>query len=757
MRARDAALIPILLSLTCVVTVWLTTLSWRGFSADPGGYLRPLLAVGLVVAVTGLVARWAKLPAPPVALAQLLLGGAAVTLTLTGSPIPYGGALADLRLQFHAAVEVVRTLPPPVPVTDGIAPLLLYGGLGCFVLVDLFACTLRRAALAGLLLLAVYAVPFSVVDEALPWLGFACSAAGFLGMLALQESASVARWGRRLADGWDNTGRLTGGAMQIGAVATALAVVLPVFVPTLDLDVLGFGPGGGNDHRIQVADPVANMRRDLTRGADEPVLEVTTDDPRPSYLRIAVLNRFRDEEWSAGDRTVPANNDADGTLPALLGVAASVPRRSYSYQVEIGDNFDSRWLPTQAPISEIHAAGDWRYDTRTMDFLAGQKGLDAAGLSYDMTAVDLDLTTAQLLDSVTSIGTVGQSYVELPDDFPTMAADLAEQVTAEVDSPFEKAVALQSFFRETGGFTYDLDTPLGTGSGDLESFLTEPGQDNPEGRRGYCQQFATAMAAMARSLGIPARVAVGFLQPESVRPNVWVYSTHDLHAWPELFFAGAGWVRFEPTPAARATSVPSYTRGLDSVRRQQPSSTASSAAPTRQPSQAPQLPEQEQTSTATPDTGVSPLWWWSLGALGALAVLGLIALVPSRIRRRRRALRLRSLTPEAAWLELHDTVVDLGLRWPSGLSPRATGQALERYVGGDANREALTRLVGLVERSRYSTRAPEPASDDDLLRVLSALGRAVPVRAQRRAQWWPRSVTRWRSVPEAATERELIG
>ena len=265
------------------------------------------------------------------------------------------------------------------------------------------------------------------------------------------------------------------------------------------------------------------------------------------------------------------------------------------------------------------------------------------------------------------------------------------------------------------------------------------------------------MAAMARSLGIPARVAVGFLQPDEIRPGVWEYSTHDLHAWPELFFAGAGWVRFEPTPSTRAASVPSYTTGLNDVRpSQEPSTSTSSAVPPTRPTTAPK-PEEESTSDTTNDATIAPLWWWSLGVVAGLAVLALLALSPSRIRLRRRRMRLRTLTPEAAWRELHDTVVDLGLRWPPGLSPQATGRELARYVGGDANREALARLVGLVELARYSTRPPDTAGDDDLLRVIAALTDAMPQHAARRAKWWPKSVLSRRAVPEVSRERELVG
>ena len=120
-------------------------------------------------------------------------------------------------------------------------------------------------------------------------------------------------------------------------------------------------------------------------------------------------------------------------------------------------------------------------------------------------------------------------------------------VTAEAANRFDKAVALQDLFRSE--FEYSLTKgPEGSGVDDLEAFLT-PGNG---GRVGYCEQFAASMAVMARVIGIPARMAVGFLKPRSIGDGVWEYSAHDLHAWPELYFDGFGWVRFEPTPGNSA-------------------------------------------------------------------------------------------------------------------------------------------------------------------------------------------------------------
>ena len=101
-----------------------------------------------------------------------------------------------------------------------------------------------------------------------------------------------------------------------------------------------------------------------------------------------MLNSFSDNEWTSGDRDVPTNNLADGQMPGLVGVASTVKRTEYHYDVSVSSDFSSTWLPTQAPISQITADGDWRYDTSTMDFLAGDEDLTTSGMSYSMTGVE---------------------------------------------------------------------------------------------------------------------------------------------------------------------------------------------------------------------------------------------------------------------------------------------------------------------------------------------------------------------------------
>jgi hypothetical protein len=127
--------------------------------------------------------------------------------------------------------------------------------------------------------------------------------------------------------------------------------------------------------------------------------------------------------------------------------------------------------------------------------------------------------------------------VTLPPGIPAQIRDIAERVTANATSPYEQVMAIQQYLR---GFVYDLKVRSPQGVNDLLYFLTKS-------HRGFCEQFAGAMAVMLRSLGIPTRVAVGFT-PGTYRAGAYQVSTQNAHAWVEVEFPQYGWLAFEPTP-----------------------------------------------------------------------------------------------------------------------------------------------------------------------------------------------------------------
>ncbi|WP_028635951.1 transglutaminase family protein [Nocardioides sp. URHA0032] len=774
-RNRGSLAASVTLPAVAAGTTWIAMYAWRDFAATPGGFLNPLFLLAIVVAGTGTALRRWRTPASLVVTVQVLASGLVAMLLITGSPLPVGGGWTELHRAISEALDTSRQFAAPVPDTaPPIDPLLILCGLLCLLLVDLLACTLRRVPLAGLPLLTIYSIPVSMVGHGISWWVFVATAAGFLVMLFLQEGDRVARWGRPI--GIDReTGdpisfgagahvvRSTAGA--IGGVATALAVFLPALVPTAGVHLLDFGPGHGGGNDIRIDNPTADLVRDLKRGDDTPLVQITTTDPDPSYLRILALTRFSDTEWSPGNRDVPADQGADGAVPPPEGVSASVGRQETPYDVTILPAFNSRWLPTQAPISRIQAAGDWRYDSKTMDFLAVPDDLSTSGMHYTMSALDLRLTSQRLEDAGSAVGRVSEAFTDVPADVPPIVRELAVEVTQDATTRFEKAVALQDWFRSGGGFTYSLANADGSGYDALVSFLS----DGPGGRTGYCEQFASAMAVMARLLGIPARVAIGFLHPDPAGPDTWIYSSDDMHAWPELFFEGAGWVRFEPTPAGRAETVPTYTRiatgpGEGVTDPAGPTGGQSAIQPTNN---RPSLDEQSAAGAGPNDHGGNGPWLPLGGALVAALVVGGLLLLPRAVRGRRRERRLTAGAPEEAWVELRDTAVDLGVPWPAGRSPRATRNLLVDHLGAPlgphtpdrpahgpveapAAVAALDRLVHDLERLRYARPgwAPDPVRvRADAQTLLDSLAGGAMRSARRRATWWPRSVLAFASRP----------
>jgi transglutaminase-like putative cysteine protease len=253
--------------------------------------------------------------------------------------------------------------------------------------------------------------------------------------------------------------------------------------------------------------------------------------------------------------------------------------------------------------------------------------------------------------------------------------------------------------------------------------------------KGYCEQFATAMAMMAREVGIPSRVAVGFL-PGEKKGNVWEVSIKDMHAWPELYFSGFGWVRFEPTPGRITGSAPSWTTLNETDPSNDPSSDASSqpSASASAPVQRPQNDPNEQTTDSTVDTSFP--WGRTLLGSGIGLVALLILAAPATVRRRRRSERLSTDVPvdervEAAWEEIRDTVLDYGGSWPEG-SPRTIGNEIGERLDSDES-TTMTQVATLVERSRYA----QSFSDEEATRALPGMAQEI-----RRGIAQPQ--TRWR-------------
>lgn len=757
---------------------WLALLSWAPFHERPGTYLVPLLGLAVAVALLGTALRSLRTPVGLVPLVQLAALGIwfnhawAAGLSWAGW-LPTPSSLTQVRVTLLAAVETARTYEAPIDAgVTAFAPLMLLSGALVAVVVDLVAAGLRRAPVAGLPLLAVYTAPVSILERGVPWWAFSAAAVGFLVLVVVQEESRLSRWGRnvsgagRLEDPHGaglSPGAVWASARNIGLTATGLAVLVPLAVPTLSLSLFG-GPGrgsGGGADAVAVDNPMVNMRRDLSRGTDVDMVRVRTDDPDVTYLRIAVLDAYDGDAWRPGRSQRPPTQRTTGPVTPPPGLEQPEAARTHDWDVEVLGEFETDWLPVPYPVTSIVADGDWRYDSDTLDFTSFDSQ-DARGMTYSLRRLVVEPDAETMASAPPAPATVFGPNTDLPDEVPELVSDLADEVSAQARTRYEKAVALQQWFRVDGDFSYSLQPSPGTGVDDLERFLT-PG---PDGRVGYCEQFASAMALMGRTLNIPSRVVVGFLRPAEESDGVYVYSAHDMHAWPEMYFEDTGWVRFEPTPGGRAGSVPSYTRTTISRPGENPSATASTSAG---PSAGPTRDPREDIGGGT-GTGAGGGAGGQVVALLVGAVAGLtVALTPRLTRawaRRRRwdAAGTAAALVEAAWDELRDTALDLGVPWDDRQTLRTRARALVAGFGRpgadedalgrgsvrgpgahpDAER-ALDRLVVLVERARFSRMLPVDAVDADQLRAdvascASALRAGVGRRRSRRSEWLPASL-----------------
>lgn len=708
-----------------------------------------LIAIALVAGI-GIGLRAMRVPAWAVLATQAVAATGWVGYLVASDAarlgvLPSRAWAQQLGETFVAGIDTVRRFSAPVPLDDGIL-LLLVGGVALTALaVDALAVTARVAPLAGIPLAIVHTVAMATAPGGASLWAFVAAAAGYLLLLAVDVRERARQWGRPLGAAasppsviGSRTTSLPAIGMSLAVGALTVAVAGSVALPQGDVAIFGNGTMGGQSggQTIRTENPIVDLRRDLVRPDNVEVIRFTTSASPPEYLRLLTLDVYDGEVWRTSDRPVPEDNRVSGGLPTPPGLSPDVARTEAQYQMQITDNLVSAWLPLPYPVADVRPGdGDWRYDADTLDVVATDRTTD--GLRYDVTSLQVEPTSEQLAGLPPLPGRF-TDLLRLPGDLPDDVRALAREVTADSDDSYERAVALQSFFRSEGGFVYDLSVSPGNGSDDLLAFLDE--------RRGYCEQYAATMAIMARVLGIPSRVAVGYLRGEQQQPGFWVVRAHDAHAWPELYFDGIGWVRFEPTPAVRTGSPPVYTLGEQTATSVPDSlDTPVDEEADDERSQSDSLGDLAQPDgTASSAPSILPL-------AAVLAVLALLALAPvaagwaARNRRWVRAGSDPRRQAEAAWDDIEDAAVEAGLPADAHDTVRVRARELQTSAGlPDDVGARLVSVATATERARYAAHMPPSDSLHDDAR---AVRDALRGRASRRTRWfgllWPAPVRRF--------------
>ena len=291
----------------------------------------------------------------------------------------------------------------------------------------------------------------------------------------------------------------------------------------------------------------------------------------------------------------------------------------------------------------------------------------------------------------------------------------ARRITSRARSPYEATLLLERWFRRDGNFTYDEQPPVSAGQPPLVAFVETT-------RTGYCQHFAGAMAVMLRMLGIPARVAVGFTAG-TWKGGVWTVTDYQAHAWVEAWFAGYGWLTFDPTPG-RGTLSAVYTLASDSA-------DAVAALGTGRFLDFDQVLRDAQRQTVAPIARVAPsdrhpvAWWVVLVPVLPFVAAALVVFAKWA----RRARRLRRRDPRRlAWgvrAELVGELVDRGV----SVEPDATTTALQRT----AERTLAVPCGALAAALAEARYGPVGGMEGAARRARAELGRTLAfARAQER-------------------------
>lgn len=535
-------------------------------------------------------------------------------------------------------------------------------------------------------------------------------------------------------DAWVGGSSGTGGAVLIRAglaAAVVCAVLAGLVGPRLpgaqNEALVDLTAGDGATRRTTVS-PLVDIRSRLVQQSDAVVFRVEAD--RPAYWRLTSLDRFDGQVWSSSG----SFSEADGLLPWVPPDAATRPLT----QTFTIDSLDTIWAPAALTPVELDRSDTelrWNGELATLIVDSSEDSID--GAVYTVTSAVPELGPADL-DAArpATLSEDLQDATRLPADLsPQVAAQAREVVAGVGPGPYAQALALQDWFRTN--FTYDL---AGTGAGHdeaaIEGFLRT--------RRGYCEQFAGTFAAMARSLGLPARVAVGYTPGDADEDGTtFTVRGRNAHAWPEVHIPGAGWVPFEPTPGRGQPGTEAYT-GVAPAQDDADTAPVVTTTPPAPETTAPAAPEapppdrevvaQGPSTVPTPPSGgggpstPAAVAGVVIAVVAVLALANVALVVALRARRRRRRRGQTDVTARvrAAWADAVDALTERGAGPVASETDREFGARVAPRLGPDG--EALEQLSGLVTSVTWAPVDSHP--DPTWAEAADGLARQVASRAR---------------------------
>ena len=443
-----------------------------------------------------------------------------------------------------------------------------------------------------------------------------------------------------------------------------------------------------------------------------PLFKVTST--APGNLRGAVYDEYTGGGWKLTD-AAPIPLSGTTVQAAEFGTQKSKAevRQPVTTQIEVlGTGVPDRRLLSMGDPLTANVPGRQLIDPGALPLGVIPNEPAAPGKSYTTVGTVSAAAVPTLLNSGTAYPqSIVESYTELPATLPPEVAELAKQVAGNARTPYEAARRIEQHLRRN--YSYTLEPPPAAARRDaVAAFLFDQ-------KAGYFDQFSSAMAVMLRTMGIPARVATGFvLDPNDVDSVTKQYTVTEQRAWawPEVYFPNLGWVEFNPTPSRPVVVRPGDDKDALAEAEAARSTAATEDIPVDLfPDDFAPGADFDPDSLAEQAFLDTPLGQFMVQAVSTLLVLSVGILVLAVIARVFWERHFRGLTPAAArWAKVYRLSAWAGIAPPDHLTPAEAAEVLGSATGEISGMRSLARAYTL---QRYGRPGAPVAEDEQTQRL----------------------------------------
>jgi len=576
------------ITLTVLAAILSAALS-LGTIFQPGWLVDFAIVLGLLALVTGgarlIGRRYGKSPAA-LAVTSGVLFGSWLILTMFGGTaanaawpaqgplLPSLGSFAQLHQLFSQGLFEVETSSAPLELTPALLFIVIAGAIALFILAEALANS-KLAYLAVLPIVGLWA-PALGLGWGIDRTHFALACLAYVLVLAASYGDKVQLAVPSVRRNW----HLATGALVVVALGAGVGTSVYAARYLESYRLLPFsrtvGTGSGLGMMLDTSQALSGTKEIKNLFTYTPytstanggiVIKESVSQP----FRIATYTNFDGRTWEQlpqdlqqpverdaavadGGQTIPVsgNKPADflGKDPADADENALSDETLELIAITF-DQYPYDRLPVTSDPRKISNEGSWQWQLDSVNDTAYPMNPLRAGMQLALYSYTRDLQPNILRQHNTEFPAnpeLAPAFLDIPTRNAKKIIRAAEDIAGDVTNRFDIAVALVSYLSDPNTFTYTQQPPTSR-TGNMVTDLIESGS-------GYCVHFATAMVLLSRALGVPARLAVGYLPGEPTSPTKWLVTSADSHAWAEIYFGPEiGWVPFDPTPPDPASTT----------------------------------------------------------------------------------------------------------------------------------------------------------------------------------------------------------